>query len=128
MKFGWIKEWDANTKLFHKLLSNRKNKSAIIRLEREDDMVLENKEAIEGEIISFYERLFKEEEASSWSFDGLDWNVIPEDKARWLEKPFEEEVVKLAVFSSDKDKSLTVGFFQECWGVVKGDLLKVIMV
>lgn len=128
MKFGWIKEWDANTKLFHKLLSNRKNKSAIIRLEREDDMVLENKEAIEGEIISFYERLFKEEEASSWSFDGLDWNVIPEDKARWLERPFEEEEVKLAVFSSDKDKSLTAGFFQQCWGVVKGDLLKVVMV
>lgn len=52
------------------------------------------------------------------------------DKARWLERPFEEEEVKLVVFSSDQDKSprpdgFSTSFFQECWGVVKGDFLKV---
>lgn len=47
MKFRWIKEWDANTKLFHKLLSNQRNKSLISRLDTDDDSVLEDKEKIE---------------------------------------------------------------------------------
>lgn len=84
---------------------------------------------IEREIITFYENFLKEEEFS-WSFHGIEWCAISEDKAQWLERPFEEEEVKLVGFSSDRHKSPGPGgfssdFFQECRGVVKGDLLKV---
>lgn len=47
MKIGWMKAWDAITKLFPKLLSNRRNKSVISRFEKDDDSMLEDKEEIE---------------------------------------------------------------------------------
>lgn len=39
--------------------------------------------------------------------------------ARWLQRPFEEEEIKLPVFTSDRDKSpgldgFLAGFFQDC--------------
>lgn len=49
----------------------------------------------------------------------------------WIERPFEEAEVRIAVFYCGKDKSagadgFTLFFFQSCWDIVKGDLMKVI--
>lgn len=62
--------------------------------------------------------------------EGLEWNPISIRAAEALEKTFEEEEIKTAVFSCDGNKALglegfTLSFFQECWQFVKGDVLKV---
>lgn len=50
-----MKEGDANSKLFHSLVSNWRNKSIINRLEGENGEVLESSVDIEKELVSFYE-------------------------------------------------------------------------
>ncbi|KAL5552484.1 hypothetical protein UlMin_039885 [Ulmus minor] len=47
--------------------------------------------------------------------------------AFWLERPFEEEEIKKAVFEIDREKSpgpdgYTGAFFQDCWGILKNDM------
>ena len=47
-----------------------------------------------------------------------------------MERPFDEEEIKKAVFSIDREKSLrpdgyTRGFFQDCWGILKEDMVKI---
>ncbi|KAL5575095.1 hypothetical protein UlMin_016794 [Ulmus minor] len=48
-------------------------------------------------------------------------------QAEWLERPFEEEEIKKAVFGCDREKSpgpdgFTGGFFQDCWDFLKDDI------
>ncbi|XP_024023214.1 uncharacterized protein LOC112092134 [Morus notabilis] len=129
MKTRWVKEGDANTKLFHSLVSNRKNTSVIGRIEREDGEVINDSVEVVGEIVAFYANLYKEEENTRWYFEGIYWKQSPREKAAWLERGFKEEEIKAAVFSSDKDKSsgpdgFSMGFYKKCWEFLKGDLKK----
>ena len=127
MKLRWIKEWDNNSRLFHILVNNRRNKNAISRLEREDGSFLEDQREIEWEITSFYERLFTENHDVNWSFQGFQWEAITRDKADWLERSFDMEEIKKVVFGCDRDKSpgsdgFIMAFYQDCWDMVKEDL------
>ena len=105
MKLRWIKEWDNNSRLFHILVNNRRNKNAISRLEKENGSVLKDQKDIEWEIITFYEKLFNENNDINWSLQGLQWEAITREKAKWLERRFDLEEIKKAVFSCDRDKS-----------------------
>lgn len=56
--------------------------------------------------------------------------LCDEALARWMERPFEEAEIKEAVFYCKRDKApRTDGFsmtvFQDCWEVMKGDLMRV---
>ena len=129
MKLRWIKEWDNNSRFFHILVNNRRNKNTISRLEREDGTVLEDKQEIEEEITSFYETLFKENNEITWSLQGLQWDAITRDKAEWLERRFGVEEIRVAVFNCDKDKSpgsdgYTMAFYQDCWDIISEDLVR----
>ena len=127
MKLTWIKKWDNNSRLFHILVNNRRNKNAISRLEKEDSSFLEDQREIEQEITSFYGRLFTENHDINWSFKGLQWEPITRDKAVWLERRFDIEEIKNAIFNCDRDKSpgsdgFTMALYQGCWDTVKDDL------
>ncbi|KAL5545374.1 hypothetical protein UlMin_005061, partial [Ulmus minor] len=83
MKFRWIKEWDYNSAMFHRMVSFWKCKNVINRIVKEDETV-----------------------------------------------PFEEEEIKKAVFEIDREKSpgpdgYTGAFFQDCWGILKNDMVKI---
>lgn len=128
MKFRWVKEWDYNTSLFHRLVNSRKNMNAITRLEKEDGTVLEDENEIQREIVDFYKDLFQEKEEVTWSMLDIDWDPIPQVKAQWIERRFEIEEVKAAVFGCDRNKSpgsdgFSFGFFQESWEFIKGELM-----
>ncbi|XP_062096225.1 uncharacterized protein LOC133802004 [Humulus lupulus] len=58
VKCQWAKEGDANSKLFHGILSARKARNFISRLEEEDGTVLENEVDIEKAIVGFYSSLY----------------------------------------------------------------------
>ena len=98
-------------------------------MEKEDSSVLEDQQEIDQEITSFYERILKENNEIIWSLQGLQWDVITQDKAAWLERIFEMEEIKEAVFSCDRDKSpgsdgYTMAFYQDCSDIVKEDLFR----
>ena len=62
--------------------------------------------------------------------EGLDWSPISEENALRLNSPFTEEEISLAIFHLDRDKALrpngfTIAVFQDCWDVVKEDLVRV---
>ena len=112
------------------MASGRRRKSLIKELELEGGGISRDIEVIASEISSFYAKLFTEELPSRPFIEDLDWCPISLDKASWLERPFEEEEIRKAVFSLGRDKApgpdgFTFVFFQNCWDIVKKDLLKV---
>lgn len=38
--------------------------------------------------------------------EGLQWDLVEEDKSLWLERPFEEGEIRLTVFGREVDKAL----------------------
>ncbi|KAL5563761.1 hypothetical protein UlMin_033508 [Ulmus minor] len=86
MKFRWIKEWDYNSAMFHRMVSFWKSKNIINRIVKEDETVLTDQREIEE--------------------------------------------IKKAVFEIDREKSpgpdgYTGAFFQNCWGILKNDMVKI---
>ncbi|KAL5543460.1 hypothetical protein UlMin_007244 [Ulmus minor] len=131
MKFRWIKEWDYNSAMFHRMVSYWRNKNVINRIIREDELVLTDQREIVNEIVSFYENLYKETNTGWWDFEEITWGSISVERAEWLERPFEEEEIKKAVFGCDREKSpgpdgFTGDFFQDCWDFLKDDIVKVL--
>ncbi|KAL5575065.1 hypothetical protein UlMin_016764 [Ulmus minor] len=131
MKFRWIKEWDYNSVMFHRMVSYRRNKNVINRIIREDELVLTDQREIVNEIVSFYENLYKETSTGWWDFEEITWGSISVERAEWLEQPFEEEEIKKAAFGCDREKSpgpdgFTGGFCQDCWDFLKDDIVKVL--
>jgi hypothetical protein len=61
---------------------------------------------------------------------GLSFDFILESKALWLERVFEEEEIRKVVSAMNGDKASSLdgfflAFFQECWDVLRVDLMKV---
>ena len=130
MEFRWIKEWDYNSAMFHRMVSFWKSKNIINRIVKEDETVLTDQREIVGEIVSFFENLYKEGDLGWWDFKEINWGRIAQANALWLERPFEEEEIKKAVFEIDREKSpgpdgYTGAFFQDCWGILKNDMVKI---
>jgi hypothetical protein len=55
--------------------------------------------------------------------DGLGFSSITEEKAAWLERPFEEEELSKVVRSMNGDKSpcpdgFSMAIFHACWHVI----------
>ena len=119
-----------NSKLFHKVASERKRKSLIKKLEFREGKLVRESGAIADKITRFYKALYSEENQSRPFLEGLDWCAISHEKAAFLERPSEEEEIRRAIWCMDKDKApspdgFTTGFFQDCWDVIKADLMKV---
>lgn len=130
MRIQWARDGDANSKLFHRMASGRRRKSLIKELELENGCVVRDVEVIASEITRFYADLFAEDMPHRPFFEDLEWCPISPEKACSLERPFEEEEIRKAVFALGKDKTpgpdgFSLAFFQDCWDIVKPDLLKV---
>jgi hypothetical protein len=62
--------------------------------------------------------------------DNLEFDMLNGEEASSLENPFEEREVREAIIGMDRDKApgpdgFSMTFFQDCWEVVKGDLMAV---
>ncbi|RVX08577.1 hypothetical protein CK203_014299 [Vitis vinifera] len=67
-----------------------------------------------------------------WRVEGLDWSPISEESASRLDSPFTEEEIHKAIFSwigiSVGPDGFTIAVFQDCWDVIKEDLVRVFRV
>ena len=80
--------------------------------------------------LHYFEKLYTNPIGESWGVEGLDWFPISEESALRLDSPFIEEEISKAIFQLDRDKALgpdgfTIAVFQECWDVIKEDLVRV---
>ena len=72
--------------------------------------------------------MFTEEESQRPLLDGLDFSMISDEDAAWLERSFDDDEVVGVVLGFNGDKApgpdgFTMGFFQSCWDVVKADIM-----
>ena len=106
------------------MANGRRNRKYIKVLENERGLVLNNSESIKEEILRYF--LLE----PFWRVEGLDWSLISSESASRLESPFTEEEISKAIFQLDRDKApgpddFTIAVFQDCWDVIKEDLVRV---
>ena len=105
LKIQWAKEGDANFRLFHRLLNVQNSKNFISKIELDNGEVLTREEDVVREITHFFETLFSYDALAFRGFDGVEWEGIATWFSTWLERPFTEEEVKIAVFECDGNKA-----------------------
>jgi len=111
------------------MASGRRYRSFVKELMGEDGQSIRNIETISEVITQFFMGLYTEDQVERPFIEGLNWQPIDNDKARWLERSFEEEEVKKATWLMDKEKTagpdcFNMAFYQYCWDIVKEDLMK----
>ena len=119
----WLKEGDKNTKFFHGLASSRRRTNRIASIidgsngvERKEEII----ELIKGYFASFYSM----EEWVRPTLDNLDFDVIGEERASWLERNFGEKEVNKPISSLAGDKAsgpdgFQIAFFPSFWVLLK---------
>ena len=125
----WLREGDKSTKFFHRLANSNRWYNSISSLSI-DGVLSTDSDAISECITNFFSKLF-EEESHRPLLDGLDFSMISEADALWLECPFGEEEVAGVVFGFNGDKApgpdgFSMGFFQFCWGIIQLDVMAVL--
>jgi hypothetical protein len=95
-----------------------------------DGILSSNQDDIRDHIASFYEHLYMETGYSRPLLDGMQFSVIFYADAAWLERPFDEDEFVAVVQGFNRDKApgpdgFSLAFFQQCWSVVRGEVLAV---
>jgi hypothetical protein len=124
-----IKEGDANTKFFHLRVSARRRKNHIQRLKHNQGWVTDHN-AKEEIVSNHFQTIMGTRVAPSNDFNWEELNFATTD-LHSLGDPFTEEEVKCAINQMPSDKApgpdgFTGMFFKRCWGIIKGDLMRVI--
>jgi hypothetical protein len=125
----WLQEGDKNSKFFHRLANSHRNANSIAKLNI-DGILSSNQDDIRDHIASFYEHLYMETGYSRPLLDGMQFSAISDEDAEWLERPFDEEEIAGVVQGFNGDKApgpdgFSLAFFQQCWSVVRDEVLAV---
>ncbi|XP_030958979.1 uncharacterized protein LOC115980926 [Quercus lobata] len=100
----WLKEGESNMKFFHQIAnSNRGNSIGSLIF---CGVLTSDQEVIEEGIVRFYKSFYSENKHIRPHSDVLNFSKISEDKASWLERPFEEAEIFRVVMDFDGDKAL----------------------
>ena len=122
----WLKEGDENTKFFHRLANSHRRYNSISSL-LINGVMSTDQESIADNITHFYTNLYTEEVGWRPKLDGIEFLMIPQDEALWLERPFDEEVGGvLKAFNGDKapgPDGFPMAFFQHCWDIIRTDIM-----
>jgi hypothetical protein len=128
-RIRWFKEGDKCTKFFHLVADANRRNNSIESLTVNGSPTLDP-DLISSHIVNFYDTLFSEPISWRPRVDNLEFEALSMDEAASLEDPFEEREVREVINSMDRDKApgpdgFSLAFFQDCWEVVKGDIMAV---
>ncbi|KAM7498116.1 hypothetical protein LguiA_022530 [Lonicera macranthoides] len=129
-KVRGVREWDGNSKLFHRVVNNKKINKIISKLEKDDGSIVNSESDIVNEILEYFKKLYTKRDRRSVGFQGLEWSPIGSEKNQWLERPFEESEIKAAIDACEGDKApgpddFTIEAFKKGWEVIKKDIMGV---
>ena len=101
---NWLKEGDKNTKFFHGMASSKRRANRIVSI-MDGRKRLEKKEEIKSHIIEYFQSLYTDGGWERPHLGNIAFEVIGEEEAKWLERNFEEEEVRQAIFDLARDKA-----------------------
>ncbi|XP_058751681.1 uncharacterized protein LOC131624783 [Vicia villosa] len=124
----WLSEGDDNTRYFHNSLKDRRRRNSICSIATSEGR-LEGVEDIKKFTFKHFESFFKEENPCRPELSGINLNSLSSLDSSALEKPFEEDEVKEAIWSCDGNKSpgpdgFSLEFYKKYWYLIKGDVMK----
>ncbi|KAK0581732.1 hypothetical protein LWI29_017271 [Acer saccharum] len=128
-KKKWLTEGDQNSKFFHSVINQRRNKGRIDRMVLSDGRILEGAEIVHNEASVFFQNFLSESsEVEACDISGLIQRQLSNDDNDFLCSIPTEEEVKRAVFSIPKDSSpgpdgFGSEFYMSCWDIVKDDVM-----
>jgi hypothetical protein len=128
-RIHWLKEGDANTRLFHSQARHRKRKNFIAKLQNGDEVVTCHEDKAEL-LLNFYEGLIGTREQREQTID-LEAVGIRQHDLHMLDSPISEEEVWNTVKHLPADKApgpdgFTGRFYKTCWDIIKGDIMAVV--
>lgn len=99
-------------------------------------LVIEGAEVVQPEsikrvMVEFYQKLYSETEMWRPSFEFTNCHKVNEEEKEWLQRPFSEMEVLNIINMCAGDKAprpdgFTMGFFKECWSILREDLMQTI--
>ncbi|XP_010253034.1 PREDICTED: uncharacterized protein LOC104594458 [Nelumbo nucifera] len=101
----WIKEGDGNTRYFHAIANGRRRKNFISMLELESGATITQQDDIAKALVDHFKLIYRRPMENRWILEGLTWPALDSTLSRELEKGFEMEDVKAAIFSMDRSKA-----------------------
>ncbi|GKU88292.1 hypothetical protein SLEP1_g2574 [Rubroshorea leprosula] len=100
----WVKQGDANSKLFHRIASGNRNRKLIRGLYKNGSW-MEEPNTVKQEVRDYFKNIFQEEKWDRPKLDGLQFKQLDDEDKLWLERDISAEDVKQAVWECGGDKS-----------------------
>ncbi|XP_071909667.1 uncharacterized protein [Coffea arabica] len=125
----WIQLGDANTKIFHSVVKQRRSMNFIARVKEENGQSVEDEEGIKASAAQYFARFFsmEREGRSPPVIDGTLPTMSLEENKLFLRMPtvekLKEMVFALPVDSAAGPDGFGAGFYQGCWDIIHPDLL-----
>ncbi|XP_028121753.1 uncharacterized protein LOC114318966 [Camellia sinensis] len=104
-KLKWARVGDTNSRFYHRVASRKRKKSFIKNLVVDQNEVVCKEELIVKEIFNFYSNLYFDGGVDRPGIIGINWAPVEVMTADWLERPFEEDEIRQAVFECERDKA-----------------------
>ncbi|CAA0834046.1 DNAse I-like superfamily protein, partial [Striga hermonthica] len=105
-RITWLKHGDKNSRYFHAQTVQRRKRNTIVRLNKEDGTLCDNKEKIDQCIEEFYHQLFTSEGTQNGESALQDMMpVINEEMNSELEAPVRKDEIKEALFNINPNKA-----------------------
>ncbi|GKV29990.1 hypothetical protein SLEP1_g38860 [Rubroshorea leprosula] len=126
-KLDWVKQGDANSKLFHRIMnSNRRRK--MIRGIYKDGAWIEEPSVVKQEVREYFNKIFQEEQWDRPKLGGLQFKQLNEEDSVWLEREVPAKEVKQAVWDCGGDKSpgpdgFSFHIIKSIWNVIEKDIV-----
>jgi hypothetical protein len=125
----WLKEGDKCTKFFHRVANSNRRSNSIESLSV-NGSISYDQQVIRDHVALFYKSLFAEPLSWRPRLDNIVFDNLDAGEASSLELHFEEREVLEVVKGLNRDKApspdgFTLAFFQDCWEVIKTDLMGV---
>ncbi|XP_039054285.1 uncharacterized protein LOC120196582 [Hibiscus syriacus] len=123
-RYKWINHGDKNTKHFHSYTITKSKRKLITTLKIYSDTWCEDQDMLKNHVKDFCEKLFTSDPLIKLSLDNsMLYPTLNWDQWNWLDKPFENNEIKEALFSMGTLKAPGVDgfhaiFFQNNWDVV----------
>lgn len=126
-RITFLKDGDANTKLFHLQCSHRARKKHIARLEYGDRVAFSHDEK-EDLLFRFFSETLGSTAENTSHIDLAALGMVPVDLEH-LEGPFSEEEVWCTIRELPSDKSpgpdgFTAEFYKFAWSIIKNDVMR----